>query len=88
MDSPEIKRLQAWPENGMKSYLFVRKNKDDKDGSKEFYFLGEIRPTQEYAPITIAGKSAVEVTYDLDQPVDHGLFAYLTSSIEASEEVA
>ncbi|WP_418827303.1 DUF3427 domain-containing protein [Paratractidigestivibacter sp.] len=88
MDSPEIKRLQAWPGNGMKSYLFVRKNKDDKDGSKEFYFLGEIRPTQEYAPITIAGKSAVEVTYDLDQPVDHGLFAYLTSSIEASEEVA
>ena len=52
MDSPEIKRLQAWPGNGMKSYLFVRKNKDDKDGSKEFYFLGEIRPTQEYAPIT------------------------------------
>ena len=72
----------------MKSYLFVRKNKDDKDGSKEFYFLGEIHPTQEYAPITIAGKSAVEVTYDLDQPVDHGLFAYLTSSIEASEDVA
>lgn len=88
MDSPEIKRLQAWPGNGMKSYLFVRKNKDDKDGSKEFYFLGEIHPTQEYTPITIAGKSAVEVTYDLDQPVEHGLFAYLMSSIEASEDVA
>ena len=87
INSPEIKRLRSWPENGMKTYLFMRKNKDDKDGGKEFYFLGEMHPTQEYAPITIAGKSAVEITYELDQPVEHGLYDYLTSNIEP-EEVA
>ena len=66
----------------MKTYLFVRKNKDDKDGGKEFYFLGEMYPTQEYAPITIAGKSAVEIGYELDSPVERGLYDYLTSNIE------
>lgn len=85
LDSPEIQRLKGWPSNGMKTYLFVRKNKDDKDGGKEFYFLGEMHPTQEYAPITIAGKSAVEITYELDQPVEHGLYGYLTSSFDSGE---
>ena len=69
----------------MKTYLFVRKNKDDKDGGKEFYFLGEMHPTQEYAPITIAGKSAVEIGYELDSPVERGLYDYLTSNIEIGE---
>lgn len=85
LDSPEIQRLKAWPGNGMKTYLFVRKNKDDKDGGKEFYFLGEMHPTQEYAPITIAGKSAVEIGYELDSPVERGLYDYLTSNIEIGE---
>ena len=85
LDSPEIRRLKAWPGNGMKTYLFIRKNKDDKDGGKEFYFLGEMHPTQEYAPITIAGKSAVEIGYELDTPVENGLYGYLTSNIEAGE---
>lgn len=85
LESPEIKRLKGWPENGMRTYLFVRKNKDDKDGGKEFYFLGEMHPTQEYAPITIAGKSAVEITYELDHAVDRSLYNYLTSNIEPDE---
>ena len=82
LNSPEIQRLKAWPGNGMKTYLFVRKNKDDKDGGKEFYFLGEMHPTQEYEQIKIAGKNAVEITYELEQPVEHGLYSYLISSIE------
>ena len=85
LDSVDIKRLKAWPENGMKTYLFLRKNKDDGDGGKEFYFLGEMHPAQKYAPITIAGKSAVEITYDLDVPVEPSLFEYFTSSIEKVE---
>lgn len=86
MTSPEIQRLKAWPGNGMKVYLFMRKNKDDKDGGKEFYFLGEMHPTQEYQQIEIAGKKAVEITYELDQPVEHGLYSYLTSSIDEGAE--
>ena len=86
LDSPEIRRLREWPANGMKTYLFMRKNKDDKDGGKEFYFLGEMHPTQEYKAMTIAGKSAVEITYELEEPVEHGLYAYLTSSLDEGEE--
>ena len=88
LNSPEIQRLKAWPGNGMKTYLFVRKNKDDKDGGKEFYFLGEMHPTQEYEQIKIAGKNAVEITYELEQPVEHGLYSYLISSIEGKTDGA
>lgn len=82
IDSPEIQRLKAWPQNGMTIYLFVRKNKDDNDGGKEFYYLGTMHPKQEYQPITIAGKNAVEITYELDRPVERKLFEYLTSNID------
>lgn len=85
MNSPEILRLKAWPANGMKTYLFMRKDKNDKDGGKEFYFLGEMHPTQEYEQITIAQKKAVEITYELETPVEHGLYSYLTSSIDDEE---
>ena len=55
--------------------------KDDKDGGKEFYFLGEIAPTGNYRLFTMPGtsNSAVEITYRLDQPVRADLYDYLTS---------
>lgn len=80
LDSPEIERLRAWPGNSMKSYLFVRKNKNDGI-SKEFYFLGEIYPTGSFVPITIAGKSAIEISYRLDVPVKHDLYEFITSDL-------
>ena len=86
MDSPEIQRLKAWPENGMRTFLFVRKNKDDQ-GSKEFYFLGTMHPTQEYREFTMpnTNKTAVEIRYVLDTPVRDDLYEYLTSSFEDAD---
>ena len=81
MTSPEIVRLKEHDRNGMKAYLFVRKHKDDGDG-KEFYFLGRVRPTQEYEPIDIAGKPAVEIGYKFDHPVRQDIYDYLLSSID------
>ena len=83
LSSPEIQRLREMPENGMKAYLFVRKNKDDKE-SKEFYFLGEIYPTGSFTPIVMprVNKSAVEITYRLDVPVRQDLYDYFLSDIE------
>lgn len=88
MDSPEIERLRHWPDNGMKPYLFVRKNKNDGDGSKEFYFLGEIWPTGDFKQIVMPGttKTAVEITYELADPVREDLFDYLTSNIDEIED--
>ncbi|MDD6729419.1 MAG: DEAD/DEAH box helicase [Eggerthellaceae bacterium] len=82
LESPEIMRLKAWPGNGMRTFLFVRKNKEDKEG-KEFYFLGTMHPTQSYRAFTMpnTSKQAVEIGYELDAPVRDDLYAYLTSSI-------
>lgn len=84
LESPEIQRLIDWPENRMKSYLFVRKNKDDKD-SKEFYFLGEVFPTghEGLRMTTMPGttKSVVEITYQLETPVRADLYDFLTSDL-------
>ncbi len=80
MKSPEIQRLMHVDENGMRTYLFVRKNKNDEE-SKEFYYLGEMRPTGRFVPIVMAGtdKPAVEIEYDLLTPLKDELFDYLTS---------
>lgn len=83
LDSPEIMRLRGIAENHMRVFLFVRKNKDDAE-SKEFYFLGEMRPTGEYEEIVMANtdKPAVEIGYELDTPVPDELFDYLTSGAQ------
>ena len=85
LESPEIKRLMNWRENRIRVYLFVRKNKDDGDGAKEFYFLGQMHPTGEFEQVVMGdGKtSAVEITYELDQPVRADLYDYLLSSFDA-----
>lgn len=81
LDSAEIVRLKGHPGNGMKVYLFVRKNKNDSDGGKEFYFLGEIRPTQRFEQFTMPGSTAtaVRIEYELDTPVRPDIYDYLTS---------
>lgn len=86
VNSPEIQRLKAWPGNGMKVYLFMRKNKDDGD-SKEFYFLGEMAPTGAFREFVMpkVNKSAVEITYRLMEPVRPDLYAFLTSDLSEDE---
>ena len=88
LNSPEIEQLKAWPGNGMRVFLFVRKNKNDADDCREFYFLGEMFPTGDYREIVMPGanKSAVEITYELMDPVRHDLYDYLTSNIDLVEQ--
>lgn len=85
IESPEIKRLSNEKQNGMRCYLFVRKNKNDKDSGKEFYFLGRMHPTGEFKEIVMEDEktSAVEITYALEQPVRADLYDYLLSSLDA-----
>ncbi len=80
LNSPEIERLRNAAHNGMRTHLFVRKNKSDAE-SKEFYYLGEMMPTGRFVPIVMAGtdKPAVEIEYDLLAPVADELYDYLTS---------
>ena len=82
--SNEITRLAEADSNGMKCYLFMRKNKNDKDNGKEFYFLGEMHPTGEFTQIVMEdGKtSAVEIVYNLEEPVRPDLYDYFLSDFE------
>lgn len=87
LSSPEIKKLAQQSENGMRCYLFMRKNSAQKGGQdnddKEFYFLGEIYPTGEFNEITMADGStkAVEITYELEAPVRADLYDYITKDL-------
>lgn len=72
-----FKRTEADRNN--KIYLFVRKNKDDKE-TKEFYFLGEINahgnPTEVRMPES--NDTAFEIQYKLETPVRADIFEYIT----------
>ncbi|MEG0473251.1 MAG: DEAD/DEAH box helicase [Solibacillus sp.] len=82
LKSDDICRIRDALENGMKIYLFVRKNKDDKE-SKEFYFLGEMHPTGTFEMVAMPNTSisAVEIKYRLEVPVRADIYDYLTTSL-------
>lgn len=60
-------------------FLFVRKNKDDKE-AKEFYFLGEIfaqGDAKEICLNTDKKEKAFEILYKLDVPVRSDIYDYI-----------
>lgn len=86
LESPEIQRLRNWPGNGLKTYLFMRKNKNDK-GGKEFYFLGEMHSTGEFSAVkTKSGDNAVEIEYELDRPVRQDIYEFMMSNLDETSE--
>ena len=79
VNSPDVQNAVHADERGITMHLFVRKNKEDKI-SKEFYYLGQMHATgrtkQFVMPNTNA--SAVEIEYELEQPVREDLYRYIT----------
>lgn len=90
MGSPEIKRLASADANGMRCFLFVRKNKKDKDDGTEFYFLGEMHPTGMFRQFTMKGSTAqaVEIGYRLEVPVRADLYDYFLSDFDEDGQPA
>lgn len=82
LTSPEIINLGKADKINMRCFLFLRKNKEDKDNSTEFYFLGEMHPTGRFEQIKMADRktNAVEIYYDLENPVRPDLYDYFLSS--------
>lgn len=80
IESEDIVQAYNAEARGIKMYLFVRKNNDDK-GSKEFYFLGKIKATGEPLQIRMknTNKTAVEINYQLATPVRDDIYEYITS---------
>lgn len=81
--SEDVKTAVNSERLGVSMYLFVRKNKDDKE-SKEFYYLGRIwHPGSGLLrEFTMPGTNAtaVEIEYRLNTPVERNLYDYLTSA--------
>lgn len=80
INSADIQILKNFEKNNTKILLFVRKNKDDNI-SKEFYFLGMMRPNSNFNEITMnkTESTAVEIEYKLSTPVRDDIFDYLIS---------
>ena len=68
-------------EEGIAMHLFIRKNKNDEDGAKEFYYLGHIHATGETEVFTMPGttKNAVRIAYELDTPIREDLYDYFVN---------
>ena len=78
VDADRIYKRTA-EDKGNRLYLFVRKNKDDKE-AKSFYFLGEIDAQGGPLAVTLKdGKDAFEINYRLRSPVREDIFSYLTN---------
>ena len=77
LKSDDVQKFLNCEKLGIAVHLFVRKNKDDKE-TKEFYYLGRIRPTgwaEEFKmPV---GADAVKIKWKLDRPVPN-LYEYIT----------
>ena len=65
--------------NNTKVMLFVRKNKEDKGTTKEFYFLGFVKPISNQAVYRELTKDYVEeIIFELNNPVREDIYDYLT----------
>lgn len=81
LESQDVSNFIYSQQRGIKVELFVRKNKDDAT-SKEFYFLGEMKPTGNNKQITISNtdKTAVEIEWKLDTPVREDIYEYIVNN--------
>lgn len=77
LESEDVQKALQAKELGIEMYLFVRKNKDDKQ-SKEFYYLGKIFATGQTEEIQVGKENAVEIEYKLETPVRQDIYDYLT----------
>lgn len=74
--SDDVQNFIHSKDRGIKVELFVRKNKDDKDESKQFYFLGELEMDGE--PIENIRRE-VELPWKLDVPVREDIYDYIVN---------
>ena len=82
VSSPDAQRIYKLKDEykDNKIYLFVRKNKDDKE-AKEFYFLGEINAFGEPTDVLLktTNHHAFIIDYRLETPVREDLYDYIIS---------
>lgn len=66
---------------GVQMDLFIRKNKNDANTAKEFYYMGKIQATGHCHEIMMPGTDAkaVEIEYKLKTPIQDDLYDYIVN---------
>ena len=83
MESPEIKTILDYENNGLEIYIFIKKSNASKETSS--YFVGQARPLIDSAKICQIPKKdgtsdrAVEIDFEFINQVDEKLYKYLIS---------
>lgn len=76
----ESKEVEYFYKDDTKIYLFMRKNKDDKDGARIFYFLGEMKTTGEPKLVhrEKSGDTVLQFFYKIQMPLREDMYEYFT----------
>ena len=76
----ESKECEYFYKDETKIYLFMRKNKDDKDGARIFYFLGEMKTVgkPELVHREKSGDTVLQFFYKLQTPLREDMYEYFT----------
>lgn len=82
LQSDEVIRIYNESTNHVQIHLFIRKNKEDKNESKEFYYFGQIHAIDKPIQTTMieANTSVVQFTYQLEEAVPEDLYNYITQN--------
>mgnify|MGYP001016600024 FL=1 len=76
----ESRECEYFYKDETKIYLFMRKNKDDKDGARVFYFLGEMKTVgqPELVHREKSGDTVLQFFYKLQTPLREDMYEYFT----------
>ena len=81
VESEDVKRFMNAARENLPVDLFVRKNKNDKNEAKNFYYLGRMY-AKDCQNITMkSGESAAEIFWNLEVPVREDIYDYITSEV-------
>ena len=74
------KECEYFYKDKTKIYLFMRKNKDDKDGARIFYFLGEMKTVgkPELVHREKSGDTVIQFFYKIQTPLREDMYEYFT----------
>ena len=76
----ESKECEYFYKDETKIYLFMRKNKDDKDGARIFYFLGEMKTVGKPKLVhrEKSGDTVIQFFYKIQTPLREDMYEYFT----------
>lgn len=80
LNSPEIKILKNYPDNGYRIPLFIKKSDDE---GAEYYYMGDLIPNNWEPEIKILSngkeQKEVKIHYELEQEVENDMYKYITT---------